>query len=72
MRDTWPLDDYGNPKWPGPEDPGKAVDHQNQTVCYFRGIREDEYGSPEDPYAHKPAWWHVFAAKVIFVVAFQV
>ena len=69
MRDpsTWQLDDNDNPKWPGPEDPGDAVGGQNQTQCYFKGLREDEY-----PYDYKPAWWHVFAAKMAFVLAFQV
>ena len=67
LRDntTWPLDDDGNPQWPGPEDPGEFG---NQTQCYFKGLRENEYPYTE----HRPAWWHVFAAKMAFVLAFQV
>ena len=63
----WPIDDDGNPEWPGPKEPGQAVDGLNQTECYFKGITENEY-----PYEYRPEWWHVFAARMAFVLAFQV
>ena len=68
MRDTstWPKID-GVPTWPGPRDPGEAVNGQNQTECYFRGLNEPFY-----PYEKRVEWWHVFAARMAFVLAFQV
>ena len=66
-KSIWPIDDDGNPQWPGPENPGEAVGGLNQTECYFKGITESEY-----PYKYRPEWWHVFAARMAFVLAFQV
>ena len=63
---TWPIID-GIPTWPGPQSPGEAVNNQNQTECYFKGITENEY-----PYEYRPEWWHVFAARMAFVLLFQV
>ena len=69
LRDTseWSLDDDGNPIWPGPQDPGDAVNGQNQTECFFKGLTTSEY-----PYKHSWPWWHVFAARLAFVLCFQV
>ena len=68
-RDTsiWPIDDDGNPEWPGPREPGEAVNYLNQTQCYFKGMTKTEY-----PYDYSPLWWQVFAARMVFVLAFQV
>ena len=65
-KSTWPLID-GTPTWPGPQEPGEAVNNQNQTECHFKGITTNEY-----PYERTAAWWHVFAARMAFVLVFQV
>ena len=50
-----------------PRHPGTEVDNENQTTCYYRGLNE-----PFEPYNRKSEWWHVFAARLAFVLAFQV
>jgi len=65
-KSIWPIGVDGNPVWPGPQDPGEAVNGLNQTQCYFKGITESEY-----PYENKLEWWHIFAARTSFVLAFQ-
>ena len=50
-----------------PKYPGSSVNNTNQTECWYRGWNEPEY-----PYERKESWWHVFAAKLAFVLAFQV
>ena len=50
-----------------PDNPGEVVNNQNQTECWYRGLNE-----PQWPYERKDSWWHVFAARLAFVLAFQV
>ena len=57
--------DFGS-GWP--IDPGNEVDGKNQTLCYYKGLNEDW----ETGYTRRQSWWNVFAAKLGFVLAFQV
>ena len=56
-----------NKTWLGPKDPGTEVDG-NQTTCFYKGLNEDW----ETGYTRKQSWWNVFAARLGFVLAFQV
>ena len=47
-----------------PDNPGSLG---NQSICWYRGLNE-----PQEPYERKDSWWHVFAARLAFVLAFQV
>ena len=58
--ESWSEDQY-------PIYPGNAVNNMNQTECWYRGWNEPKY-----PYDRKESWWHVFAARLAFVLAFQV
>ena len=51
----------------GPKEPGDAVNDLNQTECWYKGTRE-----PYHPYDLKVEWWHIFAARLAFVLAFEV
>ena len=57
--------DFGS-GWP--IDPGNEVDGKNQTLCYYKGLNEGW----EAEYTRRQGWWNVFAAKLGFVLAFQV
>ena len=70
-KSIWPINKDGIPEWPGPRNPGEAVNGQNQTECYFKGLTERDI-SRDYPYYNKLEWWHVFAARMVFVLAFQV
>ena len=50
-----------------PDSPGNDVNGTDQEICWYRGLNE-----PEFPYERKDSWWHVFAARLAFVLAFQV
>ena len=57
----WDIDT----QWP--DFPGEAVGNETQASCMYRGLNE-----PQLPYERKDSWWHVFAARLAFVLAFQV
>ena len=56
-----------DPETQYPKYPGEAVNNETQTQCFYRGLNEDQL-----PYERKDSWWHVFAARLAFVLAFQV
>lgn len=39
-------------------------------VCYYRGYRKP-HSDATDPYGLSPQYWHVFAARLAFVVVFE-
>ena len=61
------YDTDANKTWLGPKDPGTEVDG-GQALCYYKGLNEDW----ETGYTRKQSWWNVFAARLGFVLAFQV
>lgn len=40
-------------------------------TCQYRGYRNGP-DDPHDPYGLSPQYWHVFAARLAFVVVFEV
>ena len=67
----WPTVD-GQPTWPGPQNPGEAVNNEDQSECYFKGMYDRNLEKVPYPYEKDMAWWHVFAARLAFVLAFEV
>merc|ERR1712141_851701 len=65
------TNDFGwtddNTTWLGPKEPGTEVGGLNQTECWYKGLNEEQ-----SPYERKQIWWNVFAARLGFVLAFQV
>ncbi|XP_077301157.1 anoctamin-4 [Arctopsyche grandis] len=49
---------------------GVAKINKNETICQFRGYRNPP-DHKEDPYGLSPHYWHVFAARLAFVVVFE-
>lgn len=55
---------------------GMGVDKNNlgekePETCQYRGYRNGP-DHPDDPYGLSPQYWHVFAARLAFVVVFEV
>lgn len=46
---------------------GSDVDDPDPPTCQYRGYRT----GPEDHYGLSPQYWHVFAARLAFVVIFE-
>jgi anoctamin-4 len=46
-----------------------AKSNRNVTTCQYRGYRNGP--EHEDPYGLSPNYWHVFAARLAFVVVFE-
>ena len=59
-------DTDANMTWLGQKEPVAEV-YETQDMCYYKGMNEDQY-----PYERKQSWWNVFAARLEFVLAFQV
>lgn len=53
------------------EDMGSPEDDPDPPICYYRGYRNPP-DHPTDPYDLSPQYWHVFAARLAFVVVFEV
>ena len=51
--------------WLGPN--STEVGSIDQPECYYKGLNEGF-----SPYERKQSWWNVFAARLGFVLAFQV
>ncbi|XP_052132194.1 anoctamin-4, partial [Frankliniella occidentalis] len=51
-------------------DMGSDVDDPDPDVCQYRGYRNGP-DHPSDPYGLSPQYWHVFAARLAFVVVFE-
>ena len=51
--------------WLGPN--STEVGSIDQAECYYKGLNEGF-----SPYERKQSWWNVFAARLGFVLAFQV
>ena len=58
----WTAD---NMTWLGPN--STEVGSIDQAECYYKGLNEGF-----SPYERKQSWWNVFAARLGFVLAFQV
>lgn len=52
-------------------DMGSDDDDPDPDVCQYRGYRNGPE-HPTDPYGLSPQYWHVFAARLAFVVVFEV
>lgn len=55
-------------------EPGMGSDEEkdNYETCQYRGYRNGPEFPPEDRYGLSPQYWHVFAARLAFVVVFEV
>ncbi|KAK6625541.1 hypothetical protein RUM43_005840 [Polyplax serrata] len=51
-------------------DMGSPDDDPDPPICYYRGYRNPP-NHPTDPYDLSPQYWHVFAARLAFVVVFE-
>lgn len=50
---------------------GSPDNDPDPLVCYYRGYRNKQ-NDPVDSYGLSPQYWHVFAARLAFVVVFEV
>lgn len=48
---------------------GSPKDDPDPDFCYYRGYRNNPW--EKDPYKLSPHYWHVFAARLAFVVVFE-
>ncbi|CAL7951750.1 unnamed protein product [Xylocopa violacea] len=46
------------------------IDNKHPETCQYRGYRNGP-DHPNDPYGLSPQYWHVFAARLAFVVVFE-
>ena len=51
--------------------PQPEADTANVTLCYYRAMR-DPSNDPKDPHDLSMNYWYTFAARLLFVVAFEV
>lgn len=49
---------------------GRTVNAGDPKTCQYRGYRNGP--NDKDPYGLSPHYWHVFAARLAFVVVFEV
>lgn len=49
---------------------GGSVGTMTDNTCYYVDYRE-HFSDAEDPYAPSIVWWHVLAAKLIFIILFE-
>ena len=47
------------------------VDEGSPEVCYYNDFRKPPDSPDGDAYGYREAYWHVLAAKLAFVVAYQ-
>ncbi|XP_053994929.1 anoctamin-4 [Hylaeus volcanicus] len=52
------------------EDMKSDIDGEHPETCQYRGYRNGP-DHPTDPYGLSPQYWHVFAARLAFVVVFE-
>lgn len=52
------------------DDMKSDVDNEHPETCQYRGYRNPP-DHPSDPYGFSPQYWHVFAARLAFVVVFE-
>ena len=52
------------------EDMKSDMDKNHPETCQYRGYRNGPDHS-NDPYGLSPQYWHVFAARLAFVVVFE-
>ncbi|XP_070153480.1 anoctamin-4 isoform X2 [Polyergus mexicanus] len=52
------------------EDMKSDVEDEHPETCQYRGYRNGP-DNPEEPYGLSPQYWHVFAARLAFVVVFE-
>lgn len=52
------------------EDMRSDVEEKHPKTCQYRGYRNGP-DHPNDPYGLSPQYWHVFAARLAFVVVFE-
>lgn len=52
------------------EEWGATPSETDPDTCRYRGYRKDSK-DPDDPYGLNPNYWHVFAARLAFVVIFE-
>ncbi|XP_075217812.1 anoctamin-4-like [Lycorma delicatula] len=48
----------------------KYLEHEEPNTCQYRGYRNGP-DHPDDPYGLSAQYWHVFAARLAFVVVFE-
>ncbi|XP_050452769.1 anoctamin-4 isoform X3 [Cataglyphis hispanica] len=52
------------------DDMKSDVENKHPETCQYRGYRNGP-NDPEEPYGLSPQYWHVFAARLAFVVVFE-